>query len=242
MPVNKVVPGFDEAIADISDGASIMVSGAQGPIGVPRNLILALNRKGTRNLTLITATGYRSVAAAKWYGFPHAEDWVDHGILIDNRRVKKVICAMAYVAGRDAFLQTLYESGEVELEHLGHGAFIARMWAGAAGLGGIYNPVGVGTILEEGKEKRVINGKEYLLELPLTADYAFIGAHKADTIGNLVYKGTGRQYGPIMAKAARVTIAEVDEIVEPGGLDPECVVTPGIYVHRVVRVPPEEAR
>lgn len=182
------------------------------------------------------------MAAAKWYGFPHAEDWVDHGVLIDHRRVKKVICAMAYVPGRDAVLQTLYEAGDVELEHLGHGAFIARMWAGAAGLGGVYNPVGIGTILEEGKEKRLINGKEYLLELPLTADYAFIGAYKADTLGNLVYKGTGRQYGPIMAKAARVTIAEVDEVVEPGALDPECIVTPAIYVHRVVKVPPEEAR
>ncbi len=242
MAVNKVVPSLDEAIADISDGASVMVSGAQGPLGVPRNLLLALRRKGVRNLTLITATGYRSVSAARFYGFPHAEDWVDHGILIDNRQVKKVICAMAYVPGRDAVLQKQYEAGEVELEHLGHGPFILRMWAGAAGLGGVYQPVGIGTVLEEGKEKRTIDGKEYLLEMPLTADFALVGAYKADSYGNLIYKGTGRQYGPIMAKAARVTIAEVDEVVEVGDLDPESIVTPGIYVHRVVKAPLEDRR
>jgi 3-oxoadipate CoA-transferase alpha subunit len=242
MPVNKVIVSFDEAIADIADGSSVMVSGAQGPLGVPRNLLLALRRKGSKGLTLITATGYRSVAAAKGYGFPHAEDWVDHGILIDNLQVKKVICAMAYVAGREAVLQKLYESGQVELEHLGHGPFIARMWAGASGLGGLYQPVGIGTILEEGKEKRLIDGKEYLLELPLTADFALIGAYRADRFGNTVYQGTGRQYGPIMAKAAKTTIVEVDEVVEPGSLDPECIVTPGIYVQRVLEIPPEEPR
>ncbi|MEW6143267.1 MAG: 3-oxoacid CoA-transferase subunit A [Chloroflexota bacterium] len=239
MPVNKVVQSFDKAIADIGDGASIMVSGAQGPLGVPRNLLLALRRKGVHNLTLITATGYRSVSAARFYGFPHAEDWIDHGILIDNHQVSKVICAMAYVPGRDSILQKQYEAGEVELEHLGHGPFIIRMWAGAAGLGGVYQPVGIGTILEQDKEKRVIDGREYLLEMPLTADFALVGADKADSYGNLVYKGTGRQYGPIMAKAARVTIAEVDEVVEPGGLAPESIVTPGIYVQKVVRAPPE---
>jgi 3-oxoacid CoA-transferase A subunit len=235
MPVNKVIRSIQEAIADIEDGASIMVGGAQGPIGVPRNLLIAIRDKGVKDLTIITATGYRSVAAVKYYGFPHAEDWIDHGILIDNHQVKKVITAMAYVPGRDSELQKQYEAGEVELEHLGHGPFITRMWAGAAGLGGIYQPVGIGTILEEGKEKRTIGGKEYLLEMPLTADFAVISAYKADYYGNLIYKGTGRHYGPIMAKAARKTIVEVDEIVEPGGLDPETVVTPGIYVHRIVK-------
>lgn len=239
MSMNKVVNSFDEAVADIGDGASVMVSGAQGPLGVPRNLLLALRRKGPRDLTLITATGYRAVAAAKGYGFPHAEDWVDHGILIDNHQVKKVICAMAFVPGRDAYLQKLYEAGKIELEHLGHGPFIARLWAGAGGLGGIYQATGIGTILEEGKEKRVINGKEYLFEEPITADFALIGAHQADRFGNTIYLGTGRQYGPLLAKAARTTIVEVDELVEPGVLDPECIVTPSIYVHRVVPVPPE---
>jgi 3-oxoadipate CoA-transferase alpha subunit len=239
--VNKVVADFDEAIADIEDGASIMVSGAQGPIGVPRNLLLALRRKGTKELTIITALGYRSVAAAKGYGFPHAEDWIDHSILIDNYQVRKVICAMAYVPGRDAFLQKLYEAGMVELEHLGHGPFTARLWAGAAGLGGVYQPTGIGTILEEGREKRIINGKEYLFELPITADYAFIGAYKADRLGNTVYLGTGRQYGPLLAKAGHTTIVEVDDLVTPGELDPETIATPGIYVQRVVVVPQVEA-
>lgn len=237
--MNKVLTSFDEAVADIPRGATIMVSGAQGPLGVPRNLILALCRKGTRNLTLVTATGYRGKPAARGYGFPHAEDWVDHSILIDNRQVRKVICAMAFVPGRDALLQQLYEAGEVELEHMGHGAFAARIWAGAAGLGGVYNPAGIDTILEEGKEKRTIDGKEYLFESPLKADFSLIWAYKADRIGNLIYKGTGRQYGPLMAKAAKVIIAEVDEIVEPGELDPESIITPGIYVHRIVKTPGE---
>jgi len=147
---------------------------------------------------------------------------------------------MAFVPGRDAFLQKLYEAGEVELEHVGHGTFTARIWAGGAGLGGVYNPVGIGTILEEGEEKRVIDGKEYLFQSPLTADFSLIWAYKADKVGNLIYQGTGRQYGPLMAKAARVTITEVGEIVEPGELDAECIVTPGIYVHRIVKVPEEK--
>ncbi|MFC2003237.1 CoA transferase subunit A [Chloroflexota bacterium] len=240
--MNKVLNSFDEAVADISDGAAVMIGGAQGPLGTPRNLILALHRKGAKNLTLITCTGYRGGVMAKHFGFPHAEDWVDHSILIDNRQIKKVICCMAYHPGRGGTLRELHEAGEVELEHLGHGGFAARIWAGAAGIGGIYNPVGIGTILEEGQEKRVIDGKEYLFQTPIKADFSLIWAHKADKVGNLVYLGTGRQYGPLLAKAAKVTIAEVDEIVEPGELDPECIVTPGIYVHRIVKVPEEDKR
>lgn len=238
--MNKIFNSFDEAVADIPDGATIMISGAQGPLGTPRNLILALHRKGTKNLTLITTTGYRGGVVAKHFGFPHAEDWVDHSILIDNRQVKKVICSMAFIPGRGGTLQELYEAGEIELEHIGHGGFTARIWSGGAGIGGVYNPVGIGTILEEGQEKRTIDGKEYIFQTPLKADFSFVGAHKADKGGNLVYQGTGRQYGPLMAKAARVTIAEVDEIVEPGELDPESIVTAGIYVHRIVKVPEEK--
>ncbi len=240
--MNKVMTSFDEAVADIHDGATIMMSGAQGPLGMPRNLIMALHRRGTKDLTLVTAAGYRGRNAAVRYGFPHAEDWVDHSILIDNLQVKKVICAMAFIPGRDAFLQKLYESGEVDLEHLGHGSFLLRIWAGAAGLGGVYDPVGIGTMLQEGEETRVIDGKEYSLRTPLKADFTFLSALKADRVGNLVYLGTGRQYGPIMAKAANITIAEVDEIVEPGQLDPECIVTPGIYIHRILQVPEEDRR
>ena len=219
-----------------------MISGAQGPLGTPRNLILALHRRGTKDITLITTTGYRGRVAAKEYGFPHAEDWVDHSILIDNKQIKKVICSMAFIPGRGGALQEQYEAGKTELEHLGHGTFTSRMWAGAAGIGGLYNPVGIGTILEEGQEKRIIDGKEYIFQKPIKADFAFIGAYKADLYGNLIYKGTGRQYGPLMAKAAAVTIAEVDEIVEPGELDAECIVTPGVYVNRIIQVPEEDKR
>ena len=238
--MNKVYNSFDEAVTEVDDGAIIMVGGAQGPLGIPRNLLLALRRKGTKNLTLIVASGYPGIAAAKRGGFPHAEDWIDHSILIDNRQVSKVICCIAFVPGRESFLQELYERGEVEIENIGHGTLTSRIWAGAAGLGGIYNPVGIDTVQEEGKEKRVIDCKEYLFEPPLKADFSFIWAYKADKVGNLIYRGTGRQYGPLMAKAGKVTIAEVDEIVEPGELDPECIVTPGIYVHRIVKIPDEE--
>ena len=139
-------------------------------------------------------------------------------------------------------MQKLYEAGQIELEQTGHGTLAARIYAGGAGLGGFYSPVGVGTILEEGKEKRVIDGREYLFETPLKADFALIWAYKADKMGNLIYRGTARQFAPLMAKAARVTIAEVYEIVEPGELDPESIITPGIYVHRIVQTPEEDRR
>lgn len=240
--MNKIFTSFDEVIADIHDGASVMVGGAQGPIGTPRNLILALHRKGVKNLTMITTTGYRVKGQAKSYGFPHSEDWIDHSMIIDNRQVKKLICSMAFIAGRGGNLQKFYESGEMELEHVGHGAFTARIWAGGGGVGGIYNPVGIGTIQEEGQEVRVIDGKPYIFQKPITADFAILSAYKADKMGNLIYFGTGRHYGPLMAKAARTTIVEVDEIVEPGELDPECIVTPGIYVQRIIKVPEEDKR
>ena len=238
--MNKIFTSFDEAVADIFDGATIMISGAQGPWGIPRNLILALHRKGTKNLTLVTTTGYRGKGTVQQFKYPHAENWVDHSILIDNGQIKKVICSVAFIPGRDTLLQKLYEAGEVELEHMGHGALTARVWAGAAGLGGIYSPVGVGTILEEYYERKNINGTEYLFQTPLKADFSLIWAYKADKVGNLIYRGTGRQINPLMAKAARVTIAEVDEIVDPGELDPECIVTPGVYVHRIIKVPEED--
>lgn len=239
--MNKIFASFDDAVADIFDGAAISVGGAQGPIGTPRNLIMALQRKGTKNLTLITTAGYRGKGFSKLVSYPHAEDWVDHSILIDSRQVKKVVCSTAFVPGRGGLLQELYEKGEVELDHMGHGAMTARLWAGGAGLGGVYNPVGLGTIQEEGQEVRVIDGQPYIFQRPIKADFSLIWAHKADKFGNLVYRGTGRQYGPLMAKAAKITIVEVDEIVEPGELDPEAIVTPSIYVNRIVRIP-EEAK
>lgn len=254
--MNKVFTSFDEVVADIFDGATIMVGGGcQRPRGVPRNLIRALYRKGTRNLTLITPAGSRgsmvglsgkqlpiTVPGATFTRFPHVEDWLDHDILTHNRQVKKVICSIAFIPGRETVLQKLYEAGEIEFEQTGHGTLAARIWAGGAGIGAFYNPVGVGTILEEGKEKRVIEDKEYLLETPLKADFALIWAYKADKMGNLVYRGTSRQFAPLMAKAAKVTIAEVYDIVEPGELDPESVVTPGVYVHRIIQTPEEDRR
>jgi 3-oxoacid CoA-transferase A subunit len=253
--MNKVFTSFDEAVADIFDGATVMVGGGcQRPRGVPRNLLLALQRKGVRNLTLITPAGSRGgmtigpdgkpklLSIVGYTRFPHAENWLDHDILTHNRQVKKIICSIAFIPGRETVLQKMYEAGEVEMEQTGHGTLATRIWAGGAGIGGFYCPVGVGTLLEEGKEKRIIDGKEYLFETPLKADFALIWAYKADKIGNLVYRGTSRQFAPLMAKAAKVTIAEVYEILEPGELDPESIVTPGIYVHRIIQTPEEDKR
>ena len=251
--MDKVFTSFDEAVSDIFDGATIMVGGGcQRPRGIPRNLLLALYRKGTKNLTLITPAGSRGgmidgpdgrpvpLPITTFARFPYVDNWIDHDIITHNRQVKRIICSIAFIPGRDTVLQKQYEAGEIELEQMGHGTLSARIWAGGAGLGGIYNPVGVGTILEEGHTKTVIDGKEYLFQTPLKADFAIIWAYKADKLGNLVYRGTSRQFAPLMAKAAKVTIAEVFEIVKPGELDPEHIVTPGIYVQRVIRTPEED--
>lgn len=233
MSIDKTVSTFEEAVGDIGDGASVAVAGAQGPAGIPKNLLLALVKKGAKNLTVIGATQGRYQAKA--FGYP--ESWFDLGILIENRRVKKLITGLAFLPGRPSPLREQYEAGQIELEHLGWGNFSARLAAGAAGYGGVYTPTGVGTILEEELEKRTIDGRDYLLLLPLKPDFALIRATKADKVGNLVFRGTSRQLNPLMAKAAKVTIVEAEEIVEPGALSPEIIDVPGIYIDRIVTVP-----
>lgn len=235
---NKVIGNFDQAVADIFDGAIVAVSGAQGPAGVPQNLILALVRQGAKNLTLIGMAQGRYQASQ--FGYP--EDWFDMTVLIENRQVKKLITGIAFLPGKKSPVQEQYEAGQMELEHIGHGNVTARLYAAAAGYGGVYSPTGVGTVLEKEMEKRIINGKEYLLVLPLQPDFALIWANKADKVGNLVYCGTSRQLNLLMAKAAKTTIVEVEEMVEVGELDPERVDLPGIYVDRIVKIPPKEVR
>ncbi len=236
MTVNKVVSSFAEAVADIFHGATVMVGGAQGPLGIPSNLLKALCEKGAKDLTIISAMTGIGIKAATRVGFP--EWYVDYGILVENKQVKKIICCAPFLTlgGVKTATHDPYYSGELEVEHVPHGTMTARIWAAAAGVGGVYVPVGLGTLIEEGKEKRVIDGKEYLLELPLKADFALVAARKSDNYGNLVYWGTGRNYNPVMARAASITIAEVEEVVEPGELDPEVIVTPGIYVDRVLEI------
>lgn len=228
--LNKVFRDFDEAVADIPDGASIALE-CWGVPATPQNLIAAVKRKGVKNLTLVTHN---------FVPFPvvSEEEVTSPAVLLPQ--LKRLITPVVGIQqlGAGAFVKEYMERG-LEVELSSHGTLSSRLYAGAAGLGGIYNPVGVGTILEGGKEKRVIDGKEFVFEEPIKPDYAFVRGYKADRLGNVVYQGTYRTDQPVMAMAARVTIAEVEEIVEVGEIDPEHVVTPGIFVDRIVKIPEE---
>lgn len=242
MALNKVFGSAQEAIADVYDGCTIMFGhfGAGGPpgyggtvSGFPAHLALALREKGTKNITAIS----HAVGGQR-------PDRLDLSLLIETRQIRKVVCSLPVLTGFRKLtpFEEQYLRGEIELELVPQGTLAERIRAGGAGIGGFYTPTGVGTEIEEGKEKRVINGRGYILELPLKADFAFIRAHKADRMGNLVYRKAGRSFNPLVAAAAKVTIVEVDEpILEVGELDPEVIVTPGIYVDRLVHLP-EEAK
>jgi 3-oxoacid CoA-transferase len=226
--IDKVFNSFDEAVADIPEGASIAME-CWGIPGTAQNLITALKRKGTSGLTVITHNFFPMI------GFSEEEATTPPVLL---PQLKKLITAVVGIPqlGAGDFVKEYLEKG-LKVELTSHGTLASRLYSGAAGLGGFYNPVGVGTLLSEGKEARAIGGTDYIFEEPIRPDYAFIRAHKADRLGNLVYQGTFRTDQPVMAMAARVTIAEVDEIVEVGDIDPEHVVTPGIFVDRIVKVP-----
>ncbi len=214
----KVFSSLDAAVADIPDGATILFGGFGGA-GFPNNLIQALARKGARNLTAISnncGTGEGEL-----------------GFLFKRKQVRHVIAA--FPGPQSTFFQEQYAAGEVTLELVPQGILCERMRAAAAGLFGFYTAVGVGTEVAQGKEERVLDGRRVILELPLAADYAFIKAYKADELGNLVYRKAARNFNPVMAMAAKTTIAEVDEIVPIGALDPEHVITPSIFVHRIVQ-------
>jgi len=235
MVLNKIFRNCNEAVADIPDGATIMVGGFGSFGGLPINLITALADQGAKNLTVIAnmgGVGFELSQRIKPGGYQ------DLGILFEGGQVRKFIGSVPALGGMppNSPLEQLYNEGKVEIETVPQGTLAERIRCGAGGLGGFYTPVGVGTVVAEGKEKKVIDGKEYILELPLTADFALIKAHKADKLGNLVYRKTARCFNPVMATAARTTIAEVDEVVATGELDPEVVVTPHVYVHRIVEV------
>jgi 3-oxoacid CoA-transferase subunit A len=213
--VNKVFPGADAAVTDLGDGASILVGGF-GLCGVPENLIEAVRRKGSRNLTVISNN-----AGVSGHGL---------GRLLETGQISRVIGS--YV-GENKRLEELALKGEVELQLNPQGTLAERIRAGGAGIAGFYTPTGAGTVVADGKEVREFDGKKYLLERALTADFAFVKAWKGDRWGNLVYRKTARNFNPVMATAARVTVAEVEELVELGELDPNTVITPGIYVKRI---------
>ena len=213
--MNKVVANADEAVKSISDGASIMMGGF-GLCGIPENLILAVRRKGIKNLTVLSNNAGTSDFGA--------------GLLLQTRQIKKMIAT--YVGENKLFEQQVL-AGELEVELNPQGTFAERMRAAGAGLGGFFTPTGYGTPIAEGKEVREIAGKMYVFEKPLRADYAFIKAWKGDRWGNLVYRKTARNFNPVMATAAETVIAEVEELVEVGALAPDHVHTPGIFVDMI---------
>jgi 3-oxoadipate CoA-transferase alpha subunit len=218
--IDKAVSDTKAAVADIADGASIMIGGF-GTAGMPDELIDALIDRGVGDLIIISnnaGNGEAGVAA-----------------LIKAKRVRKIVCSFPRQADSHHF-DTLYRAGEIELELVPQGNLAARIQAAGAGLGAIFTPTGYGTLLAEGKETREIDGIHYVLEYPIKADFALIKAGKGDRWGNLVYRKTARNFGPIMAMAAKIAIAQVSEIVSLGVLDPEAIVTPGIFVQRVVQI------
>ena len=242
MPIDKVVGGLDEAVADVFDGAVLLIGGFGGPGECPSYLISAVARKEVINLTIVGNSGGWGMELielirtrmASVLRFP--TDFVDPGILVEQGQVKKGI--LAFPAAPSPLVLTPFEkkvaSGGVELELVPQGTLAERIRAGRAGIPAFYTPTGVGTIVQEGKETRSFDGRPCLLEHAIRGDFSLIRAHKADRYGNLVYHGTSRTFNATMAGASTITIAEVDEAVELGALDPEAVVTPGLYVDRVV--------
>ncbi|MFD9121690.1 3-oxoacid CoA-transferase subunit A [Streptomyces bottropensis] len=216
----EIVESADAAVAGIEDGSTVLVGGF-GLAGMPFDLIDALIRQGAKDLTIVSNNaGNGEVGLAA---------------LLAAGRVRKVLCSFPRQADSWVF-DGLYREKKVELEVVPQGNLAERMRAAGAGIGAFFCPTAVGTPLAEGKEEREIDGRRYVLEYPIKGDYALIGARAADTLGNLVYRKTARNFGPVMATAATTTIVQVDEVVEAGELDPEAVVTPSIYVDRVVQV------
>jgi 3-oxoacid CoA-transferase subunit A len=208
-----------KAVADVRPGATLVVGGF-GLCGIPENLIAALAASDVKDLVCVSNNC-------------GVDDW-GLGLLLGKKKIRKMLSS--YV-GENAEFERQYLSGELELEFCPQGTLAERMRAGGAGIAGFYTPTGVGTIIAEGKETKVFEGKEYLLERGIVGDFALVAAWKGDRLGNLVYRKTARNFNPMAATAGRITIAEVEELVEPGGLDPDAIDTPGVFVQRVVVAP-----
>ena len=214
----EVVADADAAVAGVADGATVLIGGF-GAAGQPVELISALLRTSAGDLTVVSnnaGNGDEGLAA-----------------LIGAGRVRKIICSFPRQADSWEF-DRVYRAGQIELELVPQGTLAERIRAGGAGIGGFYCPTGVGTLLADGKETRTIDGRDYVLELPIAGDVALVKAHRCDTAGNLTFRKTARNFGPVMATAATCTVVQVDDLVDAGELDPESIATPGIFVHRVV--------
>jgi 3-oxoacid CoA-transferase subunit A len=224
LGLNKVFASAADAVRDIPDGSTLLVGGF-GLVGIPENLIIALRDQGTKDLTCVSNNC-------------GVDDW-GLGLLLQTRQIRKMISS--YV-GENKTFERQFLSGELEVELVPQGTLAERVRAGGAGIGGFYTPAGVGTVVAEGKETRVIDGREYVLEMPIRGDYALIKGWKADTLGNVIYRKTAQNFNPMMAAAGKITIVEVEELVEPGELDPHEIHTPSIYVQRIVVGPSYEKR
>jgi 3-oxoacid CoA-transferase subunit A len=220
--IDKVVASADEAVREVPDGATLVVGGF-GLCGIPENLIAALVRRGVKDLTVVSNNC-------------GVDDW-GLGLLLRTRQIRKMVSS--YV-GENAEFERQFLSGELEVELVPQGTLAERMRAGGAGIPGFYTPAGVGTLVAEGKEIKSFDGRDYVLERGIVGDFSMVAAWKADRLGNLVYRKSARNFNPMAATAGKVTIAEVEELVEVGGLDPESVHTPGVFVRRVVVAPREK--
>ncbi len=214
--IDKVVPSAGEAVGDIADGALLVVGGF-GLCGIPENLINALVARGVRNLTCVSNNA-------------GVDDW-GLGLLLKTRQIRKMVSS--YV-GENSEFERQFLARELEVEFVPQGTLAERMRAGGAGIPAFFTPAGYGTIVAEGKESRQFDGKMYVMERGIVGDFSMVAAWKGDRLGNLVYRKTARNFNPMAATAGRVCIAEVEELVEPGELEPDCIHTPGIFVHRVV--------
>jgi 3-oxoacid CoA-transferase subunit A len=217
--IDKVVPTAREAVSDVFDGATLVVGGF-GLCGIPENLIAALVEKGVRDLTVVS----NNCGVDEW----------GLGLLLRTRQIRKM---MSSYVGENAEFERQFLSGELDVELVPQGTLAERMRAGGAGIPGFYTATGVGTLVADGKETRTFDGREYVLERGIVGDFSLVAAWKGDRYGNLVYRKAARNFNPMAATAGKVSIAEVEELVEPGELDPECVHTPGVFVHRVVVAP-----
>jgi 3-oxoacid CoA-transferase subunit A len=220
--LDKVVASADEAVRDVPEGALLVVGGF-GLCGIPENLIAALVRRGVGQLTVVSNNC-------------GVDDW-GLGLLLRSKQIRKMVSS--YV-GENAEFERQFLSGELEVELVPQGTLAERMRAGGAGIPAFYTPAGAGTLVAEGKETRQFDGRDYLLERGIVGDFSMVAAWKGDRLGNLVYRKSARNFNPMAATAGRVSIAEVEELVEVGELDPECVHTPGVFVNRVVVAPREK--
>lgn len=220
--INKVIASAEEAVSDIPDGATLVVGGF-GLCGIPENLIAALVRRGSKSLTVVSNNC-------------GVDDW-GLGLLLRTRQIRKMVSS--YV-GENAEFERQFLSGELEVELVPQGTLAERMRAGGAGIPAFYTPTGVGTLVAEGKETKMIDGREYVLEHGIVGDFSLVAAWKADRFGNLVYRKAARNFNPMAATAGKISIAEVEELVEAGELNPECIHTPGVFVNRVVVAPREK--